>query len=30
MSVVLDGAVGKSYLLCLDAKSMQELGRAGR
>ncbi|KEF50928.1 uncharacterized protein A1O9_13020 [Exophiala aquamarina CBS 119918] len=28
LSVVLDGYVGKSYLLCLDAKTMLELGRA--
>ncbi|PSR78977.1 carotenoid cleavage dioxygenase 1 [Coniella lustricola] len=28
LSVVLDGCLEKSYLLCLDAKTMQELGRA--
>jgi torulene dioxygenase len=28
LSVVLDGDLGKSYLLCLDAKTMLELGRA--
>jgi torulene dioxygenase len=28
LSVVLDGAAKKSYLLCLDAKNMTELGRA--
>ncbi|EAW14272.1 carotenoid oxygenase family protein [Aspergillus clavatus NRRL 1] len=28
LSVVLDGREGKSYLLCLDARSMTELGRA--
>lgn len=28
LSVVLDGFSEKSYLLCLDAKTMQELGRA--
>ena len=28
LSVVLDGYEGKSYLLCLDAKTMTELGRA--
>lgn len=28
LSVVLDGSCNKSYLLCLDAKNMQELGRA--
>ncbi|GKZ64695.1 hypothetical protein AnigIFM50267_005766 [Aspergillus niger] len=28
LSVVLDGMTGKSYLLCLDAKSLVELGRA--
>ncbi|PSN75136.1 putative dioxygenase [Corynespora cassiicola Philippines] len=28
LSVVLNGFTGKSYLLCLDAKTMQELGRA--
>ncbi|KOS20670.1 Beta [Escovopsis weberi] len=28
LSVVLDGHRGKSYLLCLDARSMRELGRA--
>ena len=28
LSVVLDGAKGKSYLLVLDAKSLQEVGRA--
>ena len=28
LSVVLDGTKGKSYLLCLDAKSFEELGRA--
>ncbi|ORY16449.1 beta,beta-carotene 9',10'-dioxygenase [Clohesyomyces aquaticus] len=28
LSVILDGLSGKSYLLCLDAKSFQELGRA--
>ncbi|KAL6714770.1 hypothetical protein ACLMJK_008195 [Lecanora helva] len=29
LSVVLDGNEGKSYLLCLDARTMQEVGRAG-
>lgn len=28
LSVVLDGTKGKSYLLCLDAKSFTEVGRA--
>lgn len=28
LSVVLDGIYGKSYLLCLDARDMSELGRA--
>ncbi|POR34798.1 Beta,beta-carotene 15,15'-monooxygenase [Tolypocladium paradoxum] len=28
LSVVLDGTAQKSYLLCLDAKTMEELGRA--
>lgn len=28
LSVVLDGPVGKSYLLVLDAKTMKEVGRA--
>lgn len=28
LSVVLDGFSGRSYLLCLDAKTMKELGRA--
>lgn len=28
LSVVLDGTAGKSYLLCLDAKTMTETGRA--
>lgn len=28
LSVVLDGARGKSYLLCLDASDLSELGRA--
>ena len=28
LSVVLDGFQGKSYLLCLDAKDMTEMGRA--
>ncbi|KAF9888776.1 hypothetical protein FE257_008352 [Aspergillus nanangensis] len=28
LSVVLDGYSGKSYLLCLDARSLRELGRA--
>ncbi|KAI0155439.1 torulene oxygenase [Hypoxylon sp. FL1284] len=28
LSIVLDGVSRKSYLLCLDAKSMSELGRA--
>ena len=28
LSVVLDGHTGKSYLLCLDARDMKELGRA--
>lgn len=28
LSVVLDGTRGKSYLLCLDAKAFEELGRA--
>lgn len=28
LSVVLDGTAQSSYLLCLDAKTMQELGRA--
>ncbi|KAF2816651.1 uncharacterized protein BDZ99DRAFT_566455 [Mytilinidion resinicola] len=28
LSVVLDGDVGKSYLLCLDARTMKEVGRA--
>lgn len=28
LSVVLDGYEGKSYLLCLDAKTMTEMGRA--
>lgn len=28
LSVVLDGTRGKSYLLCLDARSFEELGRA--
>ena len=28
LSVVLDGTKGKSYLLCLDAKSFEEVGRA--
>jgi torulene dioxygenase len=28
LSVVLDGYSGTSYLLCLDAKTLQELGRA--
>ncbi|KAM7205450.1 Carotenoid oxygenase [Naviculisporaceae sp. PSN 640] len=27
LSVVLDGYCGKSYLLCLDAQTMQELGK---
>ncbi|OQE47303.1 hypothetical protein PENCOP_c001G07314 [Penicillium coprophilum] len=28
LSVVLDGMRGKSYLLCLDARSLSEIGRA--
>ena len=28
LSVVLDGTAGASYLLCLDARDMRELGRA--
>lgn len=28
LSVVLDGHKGKSYLLCLDARNMKEIGRA--
>lgn len=28
LSVVLDGFAGKSYLLCLDARNMKEIGRA--
>ena len=28
LSVVLDGLKGKSYLLCLDARTMREMGRA--
>lgn len=28
LSVVLDGDRGKSYLLCLDARDMTEVGRA--
>ena len=28
LSVVLDGHAGKSYLLCLDARTMREVGRA--
>ncbi|EGO54947.1 hypothetical protein NEUTE1DRAFT_147619 [Neurospora tetrasperma FGSC 2508] len=28
LSLVLDGEKGKSYLLCLDAKTMAEMGRA--
>ncbi|KAI9789574.1 MAG: hypothetical protein M1816_005981 [Peltula sp. TS41687] len=28
LSVVLDGLKGKSYLLCLDARTMMEMGRA--
>lgn len=28
LSVVLDGTTQKSYLLCLDARTMEELGRA--
>ncbi|RAL05929.1 carotenoid oxygenase family protein [Aspergillus ibericus CBS 121593] len=28
LSVVLDGLTGKSYLLCLDARDLAELGRA--
>ncbi|KAI9675733.1 MAG: hypothetical protein M1817_001100 [Caeruleum heppii] len=28
LSVVLDGTQGKSYLLCLDARTMKEVGRA--
>lgn len=28
LSVVLDGTCGKSYLLCLDAETMREMGRA--
>ncbi|KAJ6782870.1 hypothetical protein PWT90_07964 [Aphanocladium album] len=28
LSIVLDGSAQKSYLLCLDAKSMTELGKA--
>ncbi|CAG7967901.1 unnamed protein product [Penicillium salamii] len=28
LSVVLDGTRGKSYLLCLDARNLSELGRA--
>jgi torulene dioxygenase len=28
LSVVLDGMRGKSYLLCLDARNLSELGRA--
>lgn len=28
LSVVLDGASGKSYLLCLDAGTLEEVGRA--
>ncbi|KAI9875116.1 MAG: hypothetical protein M1830_008861 [Pleopsidium flavum] len=28
LSVVLDGHAGKSYLLCLDARTMKEMGRA--
>lgn len=28
LSVVLDGVCGKSYLLCLDARTMREMGRA--
>ena len=26
---MLDGEKGKSYLVCLDAKTMTEMGRAG-
>ncbi|KAL8662589.1 MAG: hypothetical protein Q9202_004547 [Teloschistes flavicans] len=29
LSVVLDGKEGRSYLLCLDAKSFEEVGRVG-
>lgn len=28
LTIVLDGSAQKSYLLCLDAKTLQELGRA--
>lgn len=28
LSVVLDGMLGRSYLLCLDARNLSELGRA--
>lgn len=28
LSVVLDGSSGRSYLLCLDARTMEEMGRA--
>ena len=28
LCVVLDGVKGSSYLLCLDARTMEELGRA--
>jgi torulene dioxygenase len=28
LSVVLDGMAGSSYLLCLDARDLTELGRA--
>ena len=28
LSIVLDGFQGTSYLVCLDAKTMKELGRA--
>ena len=28
LSVVLDGPAHTSYLLCLDARTMEELGRA--
>lgn len=28
LSVVLDGTASRSYLLCLDARTMQEMGRA--
>lgn len=28
LSVILDGEKGTSYLLCLDAENMQEVGRA--